>query len=792
MLDRSDLIWQSATDRIVLSPSAGGRIISWIADDVERVMHPIGLEGGILRVLFAEEQYPGTSYVSPHLVLARASDPHGFRIHLRHFWNAPNAFLRLAGWPDKANLLHLDGLLLDKIVTFHASARHLTCELTITNLQNETKFFTPWLHNSFSIFPGQMFVTFDGERVRYHDTDIYWGSHVVEPGKIMRMVHGDAEGKSFFVTGGPSDAMAGMCGYLPILGDFLQSTAELRFRTVTLRPTERWRATTSLVLTNSWKAWTNKPELTAEIKPASDVAWNEQDLLPLLDDWALPEETHRGFMVLSYLDKPPFSSAKRYAAGNQFAGFHKHGENAVSHVVLYPLVEGLQLRTELRGSKKWSLHGSSHHGPDHHHSRQHFISGNNPLTVPHFSTDEENTISLVRGQLIQLELRGPINLAHQHKINVMLSDGRGNDLTLSIADDASVEPAQPHAVKMLHTYLEERWQQRTTRINTLNVEQFLSWQRTLRARHWKWMEDNTTGRCEPQMRLVERQEGPTCYREKWLVQTEPDLWMPGYLVRPKGSAPSKMSVLFWLHGSGPGKQMFAGDEDPSIPRTQLSNELEFQPYLLADALRCLVWVPDCRGCGEQGETNPSVYSRRLEALGLSYTALRMIDLPRTLDALARRHDVDMSRIGSLGCSGGGWSSLYFAAVDERVSAAIVSSTSICLPSDPPEGYFKHMFASATTKLQPNATLPCSSAHTGALVAPRPMWIMDGRNDSGISPENRPAWWAQSQIARDEIRHGYRLLGADDRYEDTWFDGGHCAGITTANVIAYFKKWFQLS
>ena len=64
-----DLIWQSAGERITISPAAGGRIVSWQRDGRELVMAPLIGEGGLYRILFAEEQYPGTSYASPHRVL---------------------------------------------------------------------------------------------------------------------------------------------------------------------------------------------------------------------------------------------------------------------------------------------------------------------------------------------------------------------------------------------------------------------------------------------------------------------------------------------------------------------------------------------------------------------------------------------------------------------------------------------------------------------------------------------------------------------------------------------------
>src|SRR4051794_12231508 len=112
MTDSSDLVWQGRDDRIVISPVAGGRVLSWTYAGAERVNPPMMLEGGLMRVLFAEEQYPGTSYVAPHRVMSRESGSSGFRIGLRHLFNLPNAFMRLCDWPDKANLLHLDALLL--------------------------------------------------------------------------------------------------------------------------------------------------------------------------------------------------------------------------------------------------------------------------------------------------------------------------------------------------------------------------------------------------------------------------------------------------------------------------------------------------------------------------------------------------------------------------------------------------------------------------------------------------------------------------------------------------------
>jgi hypothetical protein len=101
-----------------------------------------------------------------------------------------------------------------------------------------------------------------------------------------------------------------------------------------------------------------------------------------------------------------------------------------------------------------------------------------------------------------------------------------------------------------------------------------------------------------------------------------------------------------------------------------------------------------------------------------------------------------------------------------------------------------MFADRNLRLQPHGIAPLAGAPAGMLIAPRPLWIMDGRDDLGIPAEQRPQWRRTMQEGRDAIRKIYEALGAGDRYVDTWFEGGHCAGITRANVTGWFRKWFE--
>jgi dienelactone hydrolase len=500
--------------------------------------------------------------------------------------------------------------------------------------------------------------------------------------------------------------------------------------------------------------------LFTRLEPA-EAATDKARYIDLLETWMLDDERKRGVMVLSFLDKPPFFSASRYAAANVFAGFHAEDGGALAHVTLYAN-RGGAVMAELTGDERWTLQAEG--GP----------------------RCRRATIELAPHDLVKLHLRGPADLAGRESIAVNLRLPDGSTQPLRIAEDATVEPRWPYQVRQAPRYMERRFREKLGPPPEATADEIRAWQRKMRAKCQAFLALNADEPCDLAPRLVERQVGPTCVREKWLVQSEPGIWVPGYLIRPK-SMTGRRPLLYQLHGSGPGKDGFAFDETEKPQQTQFGHELEGMPYRVAVGLNCQVYVPDGRGQGEMGETNPAQWLTRMETLGLSNMILRVLDQMRALDWLLLRSDVDAQRIGSFGCSGGGGLTYYWAAFDERVAASLVSSTSAASPIDPlPDGFFHREFAPRLGPLGPD---PLRSAPLGMLIAPRPMWIIDGKEDLGIEASQRAAWRERMQKGRDQIRAVYRRLGAEDRYEDTWFPAGHCAGVTVANVVAYFRKWF---
>jgi cephalosporin-C deacetylase-like acetyl esterase len=125
------------------------------------------------------------------------------------------------------------------------------------------------------------------------------------------------------------------------------------------------------------------------------------------------------------------------------------------------------------------------------------------------------------------------------------------------------------------------------------------------------------------------------------------------------------------------------------------------------------------------------------------------DSIRALDYLVSRPDVDAKRVGALGCSGGGSSTTFIAALDSRIKAAapacFTNSYRLLFsgPDPDPEMEFPGFLASGL-----------DHADFAESAAPMPWLIMATEHDY-YSPEG-------AKLVYDEARRWYRLFGAEDR------------------------------
>ena len=175
-------------------------------------------------------------------------------------------------------------------------------------------------------------------------------------------------------------------------------------------------------------------------------------------------------------------------------------------------------------------------------------------------------------------------------------------------------------------------------------------------------------------------------------------------------------------------------------------------------LACLAGAVES-GCSESVQA-------QLEQLGINFgrTVIggAVWDLMRLADWLLALPDTD-GFLACAGMSGGGQQTLWFAALDDRVCAAITSGyfygvrdALIELPQNCACNYVPHFFETA------------DMGELGALLAPRPFFVESGTNDP-LSGKRRLANVTEQL---DVTRAAYRLFDAEDRIEHSVHEGAH--------------------
>jgi dienelactone hydrolase len=246
-------------------------------------------------------------------------------------------------------------------------------------------------------------------------------------------------------------------------------------------------------------------------------------------------------------------------------------------------------------------------------------------------------------------------------------------------------------------------------------------------------------------------------RDKIVFDSEDTMSVPAYLLVPDGHVQPGPAVLA-CHGHGPGKSQAVGLAHTDAPNSDYALQLVRHGFV--------VLAPDLRCFGERQDWNPEDHyacdTNLVHAVmaGQNPLAQNIWDLQRCLDLLAEHPLVDPARLGMVGLSYGGTVTLFTAALDQRVAAAVVS------------GYFSSWAESH--KMPWNM---CGSQVTfgmlgrlehedlGALIAPRPLLIESGTGDYLF-----PVSSATESVRR--ARLVYQSKGAADLLEHDVFEGEH--------------------
>jgi hypothetical protein len=308
-----------------------------------------------------------------------------------------------------------------------------------------------------------------------------------------------------------------------------------------------------------------------------------------------------------------------------------------------------------------------------------------------------------------------------------------------------------------------------------SVPELLAWQHELRAQIRRQLGLDTMRAAPPEPCVTERVQLDGYTRERVVLQTEPGIWMPLYVLVPDGLQPGeRRAAVLAPHGhSSAGKMAPAGRRDiPEVAPTIEAHNYDYGVQFVRQGM--VAFCPDARGFGERREIfqqGPESYlhgsceviNHMAIPLGQTLAGMWAWDLMRLIDYVETRPECDPSRIGCGGLSGGGLQILWLAALDERVRCAVIS------------GYY-YGYKDALLRLADNCScnyIPgmwqlADMGDIGALIAPRPLLIETGDAD-GLNGA-RGVVNAEEQVAI--TRRAYELLGAGERLYHHIFAGEH--------------------
>ncbi len=316
--------------------------------------------------------------------------------------------------------------------------------------------------------------------------------------------------------------------------------------------------------------------------------------------------------------------------------------------------------------------------------------------------------------------------------------------------------------------------EREYRFQAKTPEEFADWKTRTRKRLAEIIGlDFCTRAGEEDARLLEETDRGSYVKQYWTLQTEPEVYVPFYILKPK--ADGLHPLILNPHGHGGGKEKTLGDLTKADVRERYREGDKSFAVTMAEKGYVVV-CPDARGAGErrereqQGEDLKKLQENsHLELLkigigfGIAPIGWLVWDLMRLLDFMEKQPYVDSSRIATAGMSGGGHQSLWLGALDDRVKVIVTS------------GYFYGM-KEALLEMPENC--PCNyvpyiwktvdMGDMGALLAPRPFLVESGTYDllngkSGIENVN-----AQVEITRK----AYELLGRENMPVHSVHGGGH--------------------
>jgi dienelactone hydrolase len=293
-------------------------------------------------------------------------------------------------------------------------------------------------------------------------------------------------------------------------------------------------------------------------------------------------------------------------------------------------------------------------------------------------------------------------------------------------------------------------------------------------------------------RVISEADCGVYLRRKVSIQVQEGDRMPAWLLVPKrlvekgGKAPA--IICFYGTTSGAGKDTTVGLSGP-VPGTPPARNRAFAVDMAEAGF--VAFAADYLRDGERVEPGWKPYDST--AFYEKFPAWSIVgkdawDNSRAIDYLETLDFVDAGKIGMAGHSYGGHSTIFAAALEPRIRAAVASGPvshfiQYGLHWGRPIGagggeYIRGM---RPYVLDPTIPIPVSFHEVTALIAPRPLLVFQAVGERRpLEEENHAA-----------VSSVYRALGAGERVRYAWHAGDHdFPPVARRRAVEWFRRWLE--
>jgi len=294
-----------------------------------------------------------------------------------------------------------------------------------------------------------------------------------------------------------------------------------------------------------------------------------------------------------------------------------------------------------------------------------------------------------------------------------------------------------------------------------------AWQKQLRAKVSELLGGFPAVPCPLEARVLESRDFSGYRREQVIFTSRPGLQVAGYLLTPKsGKAPRP--VVICVPGHGAGVDEIVGIDEKRRDRTSKDGyQHDFAIQVVEQGCAAFAMEPVAFGCRRDqrtkdkgtGESACQPAAGAALLFGETMIGWRVYDVMRAIDWIATSGDLDPSRVGCMGISGGGTCTLFAAALEARIQVAMLSGSL---------NTFRDSILSLAHCIDnyvPGILQWAEMYDIAGLIAPRPLFVESGTKDPIF-----PIEASRSSFLR--VKQVYETLGAGDAIAQEVFEGDH--------------------